>query len=123
MSRAAKALEKDENAPKPVKQTPRTIDSYNEEQKAKEVKPEVKDEAEKPLFYTKNNKLRCVNKGCSKEFEESNNGEEACNFHAGMPVFHDLKKYWTCCKKETWDWDAFMKLPTCMKGRHVPKRA
>lgn len=122
VNRAAKGLEKNPYAPKPVKQVPKSIDQYNKEQKAQQVKIEPKKEEEKPLFYTKNNKLRCINKGCSKEYDESENGDQACEYHSGAPVFHDLKKYWTCCKKETWDWDEFMKLPKCMKGRHVPKR-
>lgn len=66
--------------------------------------------------------MRCTNKGCLKEFnEEDNQAEDVCKYHVGAPVFHDVKKYWSCCKKETWDWDAFMKLPTCATGKHVPK--
>lgn len=52
---------------------------------------------------------------------EEENGEEACKYHKGAPVFHDLKKYWSCCGKETHDWDEFMKLPTCCTGWHSPK--
>ncbi len=44
---------------------------------------------------------------------EEENGEDACGYHKGEAVFHDLKKFWNCCKKETHDWDDFMKLPTC----------
>jgi hypothetical protein len=61
----------------------------------------------------------CANKGCSlKSFVESENNDIACNFHSGEVVFHDLKKYWTCCNKPTYDWDEFMKLPTCSVGSH-----
>ena len=57
-----------------------------------------------------------------KEYDESENSEEACNYHVGEPVFHDLKKYWTCCSnKSVLDWDEFMKLPTCATGKHVPQ--
>ena len=101
---------------------PRSIDQYNKEQEKKKEETKTVEVVEKKLFYTKNNKLRCINKGCNKEFEEAENGEKSCKYHTGQPVFHDLKKYWTCCKKETWDWDKFMKLPTCAEGKHVPKR-
>ena len=70
---------------------------------------------------TADGKFKCGNKGCLKAFTDEDNQEESCDFHSGEPVFHDLKKYWSCCKKETWDWDSFMKLPTCCKGKHVPK--
>ena len=36
-------------------------------------------------------------------------------------LFHDLKKFWTCCKSDTYDWDDFMKLPKCKTGLHNPK--
>ena len=94
----------------PQKQVPRSIDAYNKEQKKLKEEKKEKEIKEKKLFYTKNNKLRCINKGCNKEFLEDENIENSCKYHTGQPIFHDLKKYWTCCKKETWDWDQFMKL-------------
>ncbi len=57
------------------------------------------------IYKTKNGNLKCKNKGCLKEFNEDENGDEVCNHHPGNAVFHDLKKYYTCCKIETWDWD------------------
>ena len=64
----------------------------------------------------------CANKGCKdKSFVPEENSEEACQHHPGEPVFHDLKKYWTCCKdqhKPALDWDEFMKIPTCAVGAH-----
>ena len=73
----------------------------------------------------------CANKGCTaKNFIEEENGPEACKYHVGEPVFHDLKKYWSCCpNKVSWDWDDFMLLPTCAVGPHkikykaAPKKA
>ena len=73
------------------------------------------------LFKTKNGKLRCKNKGCQKEFEEKDNTPDCCKFHPGEAVFHDLKKFYSCCKVVTWDWDEFMKTPGCATGKHVPK--
>ena len=90
-----------------------------EEKKKKEEAEAPK--VEKKLFKTKKGNLKCVNQGCGKEFVEEENGEESCDYHKGQPVFHDLKKYWTCCGKETFDWDEFMKLPKCCQGYHSPK--
>lgn len=46
---------------------------------------------------TKDGNNKCTNKGCNKEFKPEDNNETSCNYHKGQPVFHDLKKYWTCC--------------------------
>ena len=53
-----------------------------------------------------------------KDFKEEENNDEACHYHPGEPIFHDIKKFWTCCKAESYDWDDFMKLPTCAVGKH-----
>ena len=98
----------------------KTIDEFNREQEAALAQKKLS-EAPKQLFVTPSGKLRCANKGCNKEYLEEENGDQVCQYHEGAPVFHDVKKYWTCCKKETWDWDEFVKLPTCCVGRHVPK--
>jgi len=85
-------------------------------------KEKLEQEAEKvPFVHPKNGKFKCSNKGCNKLFLEEENTDTACNYHAGEPCFHDLKKFWTCCNVESWDWDDFMKLPTCKKGSHVKK--
>ena len=67
-------------------------------------------------------KLFCSNPGCkSKVYKEEENNDGACEYHKGQPIFHDLMKKWSCCPKETWDWDEFMKIPQCSKGAHKPK--
>lgn len=79
---------------------------------------------DKPLEYIKNSdgKVFCLNPGCKdKVFSFDENNDDSCKYHIGKPVFHDLKKYWTCCKVETWDWDEFLKIPTCAVGKHTPK--
>jgi len=50
----------------------------------------------KKVFITPSGKNKCINKGCNKEFDP--NIEEECKYHSGEPIFHDLKKSWTCCK-------------------------
>lgn len=39
--------------------------------------------------------LKCKRNGCKKAYEENN--PTACHYHPGKPIFHDLKKGWTCC--------------------------
>lgn len=62
--------------------------------------------------------LKCKRHGCRKEYKESENTETSCNYHPGKPIFHDLKKGWTCCNKIVFDWDEFEKLPTCAVAKH-----
>ena len=68
-------------------------------------------------------KFMCANKGCTaKSFVQEENDDQACHYHTGDAVFHDLKKYWSCCtSKPAYDWDEFMQLPTCSTGPHQIK--
>ena len=61
----------------------------------------------------------CKRNGCRKKYLESENNDQACHYHPGKPIFHDLKKGWDCCNKISWDWDEFQKLPTCAVGKHT----
>ena len=72
-------------------------------------------------FLTEAGKYKCCNTGCSQEYEPEENVDECCSYHPGKPVFRDTKKYWTCCEKYSYEWDDFMKLETCRKGKHIPK--
>lgn len=63
-------------------------------------------------------KRKCKRNGCRKEYLEEENNAQACNFHPGKPIFHDLKKGWTCCEKVVYDWDEFQQLKTCATGFH-----
>jgi hypothetical protein len=99
----------------------KSIDDYKKEEAAKKAKAEEEAAKEKKIFVTPAGKHKCVNKGCLKEFDPAENDEGSCSYHPGNPIFHDLKKFWDCCKKETYDWDDFVALPTCKKGKHVPK--
>ena len=64
------------------------------------------------------NELKCMKPGCGKKYTEESNSDTACNFHEGKPIFHDVKKGWTCCNKLVYDWDEFTKLVGCSSGRH-----
>ena len=60
----------------------------------------------------------CRNKGCGEKFTEAENGDEACSFHPGPPIFHERQKGWSCCNKICYDFDEFMNIPPCTRGRH-----
>ncbi|GAA5833267.1 hypothetical protein JCM11251_005189 [Rhodosporidiobolus azoricus] len=63
----------------------------------------------------------CTRRGCGQSFDPEHNDEAVCNFHPGVPVFHEGLKSWSCCNsqnKAVTDFDDFMKLPTCATGTH-----
>lgn len=61
----------------------------------------------------------CKNYGCQKPFEEAENGPEACCHHVGAPVFHDTRKWWSCCEEhKVYDFDALFSVPGCARGPH-----
>ena len=37
-------------------------------------------------------KIKCVNAGCNALYTAEENGDTACAFHEGTPVFHDRAK-------------------------------
>ena len=51
-----------------------------------------------------NSEKKCFRPGCGKKYTDENNTETSCNFHDGKPIFHDIKKGWTCCNKLVYDW-------------------
>lgn len=69
----------------------------------------------------KDGKFVCANMACNKTFTESENVDNCCKYHAGVPYFHDGKKSWSCCKGEALDWDEFMKIEPCKIGKHTIK--
>ena len=100
----------------------KNIDEFNKAEEEKK-KLELAKQPKKEFvpFVTPNGNYKCIHKGCLKEFKEAENTDESCKFHPGEPIFHDLKKFWSCCRVETWDWDEFTKLPTCAQGKHDAK--
>ena len=103
----------------------KTAADFNKEQEEKKKAEAVKNvpETEKVIVKTKDGKHICANKGCSKRSfdpqKDEDLKEDACNYHCGEAIFHDLKKFWSCCKDTvTYDWDDFMKIPTCSVGPH-----
>ncbi|CRK87088.1 CLUMA_CG000838, isoform A [Clunio marinus] len=62
--------------------------------------------------------LLCYNKGCQKEFDVNDNGEDKCCFHPGHPIFHDAYKAWSCCNKKSIDFTEFLNYKGCTIGKH-----
>eukprot|EP00922_Rhytidocystis_sp_ex-Travisia-forbesii_P000332 GHVS01000505.1.p1 GENE.GHVS01000505.1~~GHVS01000505.1.p1 ORF type:complete len:203 (+),score=20.71 GHVS01000505.1:73-681(+) len=110
-------------APKAVPPSPvKSIEEFNQTVQLKQNVLAIS-ESPKPLapMVTKDGKHKCCQAGCHKEYDPKENPLTACRYHPGKPVFHDLKKSWTCCNASSYDWDEFMKLPTCTEGAHSPK--
>ncbi len=55
---------------------------------------------------------RCKNYGCQCEFDEASNHDAACRHHARAPVFHDTRKWWSCCEGiKVYSFDEMMAIP------------
>lgn len=68
---------------------------------------------------------RCLRAGCQKTFNftdnlaEGNDNDNSCVYHRGQAVFHDVAKFWSCCPdRKHHDFDAFLAVPGCCRGRH-----
>lgn len=66
--------------------------------------------------------VHCYNTGCGQKFNPSENNENSCTYHSGVPKFHDAYKIWTCCDKKSVDFSTFLNYPGCTKGRHNPEK-
>jgi len=77
-------------------------------------KPDIEDEL--PPIGTK-----CRHNGCERKYEGPHSEGANCNYHPGMPVFHEGEKYWSCCKKKTISFIDFLSMPGCATGHCVFK--
>lgn len=39
-------------------------------------------------------------------------------FHPGVAIFHEGSKGYSCCSRKVLEFDQFLKLPGCKKGKH-----
>ena len=62
---------------------------------------------------------KCTRLGCHKKYFEKDNVDGCCHYHDGKPMFHDIKKGWTCCNVVVYDWDEFQKITPCKVGKHT----
>lgn len=61
----------------------------------------------------------CRNFGCNKKYTNRTNFDGECCHHTKPPVFHETAKYWSCCpQRKAYDWDSFMEIKGCARGRH-----
>jgi len=60
----------------------------------------------------------CRRKGCGKKYVDASSREEECIFHSGEPLFHEGSKGWTCCSRKVLEFEEFLKIPGCKKGKH-----
>lgn len=60
----------------------------------------------------------CKNGGCGKTFSGPASDDEMCLYHAGVPIFHEGMKYWSCCKRKTSDFNTFLSQEGCTNGKH-----
>ncbi len=68
-------------------------------------------------------KKKCTRQGCRKEYTDAENTDTTCAYHDGKPIFHDVKKGWTCCNVNRYDWDEFMQIQGCKKAAHTDQAA
>ncbi|XP_037954901.1 cysteine and histidine-rich domain-containing protein-like [Teleopsis dalmanni] len=60
----------------------------------------------------------CKNSGCKYSFTGTGSDYLDCQYHPGVPIFHEGMKYWSCCQKKTTDFTVFMSQPGCINGHH-----
>ncbi|CAG9330977.1 unnamed protein product [Blepharisma stoltei] len=99
----------------------RSIEDFEKEMEEKRRKEAENKKTQEKMPVMKDGLYVCANFGCNKNFSLEENIEGSCHYHSSGPGFHDVKKFWTCCNAEAWDWDDFMKLPTCSIGVHKVK--
>ncbi|XP_011351615.2 cysteine and histidine-rich domain-containing protein [Ooceraea biroi] len=61
----------------------------------------------------------CKNNSCKGTYASAASDEEVCNYHPGMPIFHEGLKYWSCCQKKTTEFSTFLDQRGCTQGKHV----
>uniref|UniRef100_A0A0K8TLR9 Putative zn2+-binding protein melusin/rar1 n=1 Tax=Tabanus bromius TaxID=304241 RepID=A0A0K8TLR9_TABBR len=60
----------------------------------------------------------CKNSGCNFAYASPESDEAQCQYHPGVPIFHEGMKFWSCCTKRTTDFNTFMNQPGCTFGKH-----
>jgi len=67
----------------------------------------------------------CKRKGCAVAFlsdveNRIGNGEgTVCTYHPAPPIFREGSKGYLCCKRRVLEFEEFLKIEGCKKGRHV----
>jgi len=97
-----------------------TVSSVKQAQAAADAKLEAKRTREDSNANGTEKGEVCKRFGCKKHFDpEDERAEGECRYHEKPPVFHETKKFWSCCPdKVAWDWDSFEEIPGCCTGKH-----
>ncbi len=67
---------------------------------------------------------QCKRFGCNKRYVEADNSATACRHHVKPPVFHETRKFWSCCPdRVAWDWESFQAIQGCSEGCHSDQAA
>ncbi|KAL0947420.1 hypothetical protein HGRIS_013531 [Hohenbuehelia grisea] len=67
----------------------------------------------------------CKRKGCGVVFEsdvlnrKGDDPKSVCMYHPSPPYFREGSKGYLCCKRRVLEFDEFLKIEGCKKGRHV----
>ncbi|KAJ3103938.1 hypothetical protein HDU97_009750 [Phlyctochytrium planicorne] len=124
-------------APKPIPKaasSPHTIDANGKEVYGKaptpvvpsvasalkvEAKPEVLEESlNDPADAKIEMGTSCKRRGCKHSFAGESSKTDECVFHNGVPIFHEGSKGWSCCSRKVLEFEEFLKLPGCRRGKH-----
>ncbi|KAJ2518800.1 hypothetical protein H4217_003088 [Coemansia sp. RSA 1939] len=64
---------------------------------------------------------KCKRNGCTAVYESEGRSHQPdqCQFHPGVAVFHEGTKGWSCCAPRATDFDEFMQIRGCTRGRHL----
>lgn len=67
----------------------------------------------------------CKRKGCGVSFVSENESRlgdgpgTVCTYHPAPPIFREGSKGYLCCKRRVLEFEEFLKIEGCTKGRHV----
>ncbi|CAG8537936.1 2332_t:CDS:2 [Cetraspora pellucida] len=92
-------------------------------QKTKPIPKEEKPE-EDDLSIPVNPGAVCKRSGCNTPYVDDatsrNEGPQAeCVYHPGTPIFHEGSKGWSCCSRKVLEFEEFLKIKGCQKGKHL----
>lgn len=80
----------------------------------------MQDAKSRPVQKDSEGRIKCVRKGCGVYFFPHENNDKACHYHPKQPVFHDTKKFYSCCSdKVAYEFDEFLKIKGCTVGCHT----
>ncbi|KAF9820119.1 hypothetical protein IEO21_01552 [Rhodonia placenta] len=87
--------------------------------------PAPVDEEEDDLSASVAAGTKCRRSGCQTVYESDDVNRAGdgpgtvCTYHPKPPIFHEGSKGYLCCKRRVLEFDEFLKIEGCTKGRHV----